>query len=485
MNIEPHPRPTPGDDDTAIDHAASHTAPVSRTPSRLGLLVRVPLALVVLVGGLYLLATQSLPYAVAETQPELALWLNPSHPAGLEARAEQLRGQLFASAVERSKDARADAESDSDAATSGGDGDAGEADAAPPRSIAFVREQSAMRDEIRDLAERLIAVAPLNATGHRLLGEVSDDVATARQHMTEAVKRSRRESVAVFWLMNDRFLARDYDAAMTHVDVLLRTRPGLARQIAAYVADMSNTPDGRAVLIRELAKAPPWRGRLLSGLRRVVREPQRVAAILLELNASDNPPTAGEQSGIISTLIRRGQVTLAYSIWLQLQPPERLASIGFINNPSFERQPEPTPFDWSWGKRASNAVASFNVRTDSGERAAHIAMFGGRVRIPPLTQTVVLGPGRYTLTGQMTGAVQSERGLVWSIRCLSGKPLAETAMLLGNPNWAPFEVTFDVPNAKDCQGQTLSLRHDSRSASEQLASGEIWFDNMKIERAKP
>lgn len=56
-------------------------------------------------------------------------------------------------------------------------------------------------------------------------------------------------------------------------------------------------------------------------------------------------------------------------------------------------------------------------------------------------------------------------------------------MLLGqSQQWRVFTLEVDVPQAEDCRGQMLRLFHDSRSASEEFISGEVWFTGLHLER---
>ena len=82
-----------------------------------------------------------------------------------------------------------------------------------------------MRKEIRQLAIRALAADPLNGEAYELLGLVSKEPERVRALMQEAVNLSRRESSALFWLLNDSFYRKDYRATLDYADLLLKTRP--------------------------------------------------------------------------------------------------------------------------------------------------------------------------------------------------------------------------------------------------------------------
>ena len=108
------------------------------------------------------------------------------------------------------------------------------------------------------------------------------------------------------------------------------------------------------------------------------------------------------------------------------------------------------------------------------------------MKFPDVSQIVLLAPGHFRLEGKLRGTIAGKRGLRWQLRCASGarRVLAETDMLLGQSReWRIFTLEAKVPPLEDCRGQALRLFHDSRSASEELLTGEVWFGDLRLEHA--
>ena len=59
-------------------------------------------------------------------------------------------------------------------------------------------------------------------------------------------------------------------------------------------------------------------------------------------------------------------------------------------------------------------------------------------------------------------------------------------MLLGqSQQWRVFSFDTEVPHLSECPGEILRLVHNSRSASEELLSGEVWFSDLRLTRVLP
>ena len=62
--------------------------------------------------------------------------------------------------------------------------------------------------------------------------------------MLQAFNRSRRESAALLWLLNESFYRKDYRLALDYADLLIRTRPELADYVMGYLAHTAEDAEG-------------------------------------------------------------------------------------------------------------------------------------------------------------------------------------------------------------------------------------------------
>lgn len=416
----------------------------------------------------WLLFAKSFSYVVAETSPALALWLNPNQPIALLILADKARDQL----LELSRpDPNPTKPADSSVTNA--------------LSNENLEKRLHLREEIRSLATRAIAIDPLNAHAFRLLAEVSENTDQIRTLMQEAVKRSRRESMAVFWLMNDSFERKDFAGVVEKADILLRTRPQLASYALSYLGNIAAEEEGRALLVSSLVQNPPWRGAFFKSLPRNTQLANTPLELMLALKDTETPPTDVELTPYLNVLLSKNFPGLAYNAWLQFRSPEDLASLKYLNNPSFSEEPSGVPFDWQVARGVNAGLEFVRLSANDAERAARFRFGTGRVKFPQMSQILLLAPGHYRFTGAFQGAIVAKRGLRWQFRCLGGKKaaLAETDMIFGQPGaLQDFAIEFDVPANDDCQAQQVRLFHDARSASEELITGEISLFALNLAR---
>ena len=227
---------------------------------------------------------------------------------------------------------------------------------------------------------------------------------------------------------------------------------------------------------------PPWRSTFFSLLPSSITDARTPLYLLLALQETKNPPTAKELSQYIDFLIQKQFPEVAYYTWLQFLPPDQLTKVSPLYNASFEIEPSGLPFDWVL-TRGRGVTTEIVHRADrQGEHALLIEFSQGRVEFPGVTQLTLLAPGTYELKGKYKGLTVGRRGLAWRVTCVGKDLLAQSENLSGDVSqWRELSLTFTVPE-KGCRAQQVRLDLDARSASEQLVSGSMWFDDMEIRK---
>jgi hypothetical protein len=429
--------------------------------------------------------TKSLPFVFAETNPELALRLNPDNPVALIALAERERAKLL-QLTEDQEDATKTPETTNSASNSGTDA-AGVLVRTNTGQATAIGEINKRRKQIVSLARRAIANDPLNARGFRLLAEVSDTPEQTRLLMKEAVKRSRRESIAVFWLLGDSFARKDFLDVVEKSEVLLRTGSNLTPEAMSYLSELAASPEGRAALVPALAQQPIWRRSFFDALPNVVQLADTPYELMSALKDAGSDLAASELAPYLNALVRENLVSYAHDIWVQLRPNGDRQPATLLNNAAFANDPSGLPFDWII-ERGANVMVEFTPLGDKDRsRSVRFSFGAGRVQFPELSQVIILAPGRYQFSGEFEGMIRARRGLRWEIHCWKGKELAKTEMVYGLPTapWQPFGLDIEIPDRDDCRSQQLRLFHDARSASEQLISGQASFRSLSLTTLAP
>lgn len=353
-----------------------------------------------------------------------------------------------------------------------------------PRDIGIAPrtpEKEALYQMVRDALHR----DPLSSRGLRLLAQLTeghapeDDVARL---MKMAASRNVHETAAVFWLMNYALKTRDFADAVKYADIILRTQSSLFSHGINALARACDDPRGLDEVTRVVKDNPPWRRLFFGTFPQYVSDARIPLHILVAVKETRTPPLPEDLTSYVSLLINNKLYELAYYTWLQLLPPEHLAKVTTPYNSDFELQPTGIPFDWVIPKGASVNAGIVPKQNAASGKVLGIEFGLGRIEFAGVQQLVLLPPGRYRFGASYRAQVTSRRGLVWAVTCVGGKELGRSPMMQGTvQEWAPIGFDFRVPET-DCPAQQLRLFHDSRSASEQLATGWSFHERPKITR---
>jgi hypothetical protein len=450
--------------------------------------------------------TRSVAAYLARGRPAVALVLNAREPTALAnlagniiSRAPPASGEASADvsletgeAMQRASQTASDrlggwAEIALNALTDGPD-EAGNADAHAAGKARRAPLSSQELQEARSFAERALSSDPLNVRALRLLGQVAviaGDRNMANRYMRAAAARSLGESQAVFAMLRDSFARKDYAQVIYYSDALLRKRPQLVGSVIPMLASMSESDDrdafGRIQSI--LAANPPWRRVFFANLLGAITDARTPLKLYMNLKDTKAGPTSSDLSAYLGFLIDRGHRELAYYTWLQFLPPEQLSNVGYLANGGFDVPLSGFPFDWAITPGSGVTIDIMDRPDVDHDKALFIEFGPGRADFKGVSQLLMLAPGNYRVVGRLKGQLAGRRGVQWLVACAGTRtPLGEGPMFLGSaPTWDEFDFTFTVPETY-CRGQTLRLSLAARSASEQLVSGSVWYDDMRIER---
>ncbi len=435
-----------------------------------------------------LVVTQTWAAIFAAHNPSLALALHPfQRRAGLELANRELQVLLGAGVAEGRTALIPDISRFAQSAPSNGPPGATGAEASATSESLSAPLPKAEIDAVAGRLRQLVAREPLNPRALRMLGLLSiaaADNVGADHLMKASVSLSKREWVAVHWMLNRSFEAKDFAATVTYADVLLRSRSQGYSTAIPVLARFAEDAAARKSLVELLTTEPPWRERFFAALVDYITDARTPLTLMLDLKRGPSPPTSREQLAYLRFLRSRNLHELAYYTWLQFLPPESLATVGYVQNGDFEQEPSGAPFDWTIVPK-SGALTRIGLCSDNGsKRCLEAHMGGSRVTKPLVTQDLLLPQGRFSMKGRFRGETAGARGLVWRLACIGVSPrIIATSTMFNLPSraWKEFEVAIEVPASK-CRAQEIRLELDARSPSEQLISGHVWFDDLAIVR---
>ena len=438
----------------------------------------------------WLVISHSLVAYLAHAAPNQALWLDSTEPTVLVNRADQAINLDALAVSAEAIDPAAGNPSPGRFAFNPTGSSTGAASAvsgtATPTGPVLSPEKN---NELRALLEQGLQREPLDPRALRLLGQLADDAgdtSRAAKFMLAAERHSLREILAVYWLASYSSNSSDHTGALFHSDVLLRTRSQFMPYAMPALVKAAESKSATAAVTSLLASNPPWRPQFFNLLPASITDARTPLGLLLALKDTAAPPVPAEIRGYLDFLLARKFYDLSYYTWLQLLPAEQLANTGFLFNGSFEAEPTASPFDWAFHPGPGVTIDRAAREDQPGHQALLVEFSNGRVEFGGVDQVTMLGPGTYQMTGVVKGQLLGRRGLVWRMSCLETitKPIGQSAMQLGLIRaWKDFEFSFTVPPGK-CRAQYLRLELDARSASEQIVSGAMWFDDLRIGRSE-
>lgn len=267
-------------------------------------------------------------------------------------------------------------------------------------SLAATRSQLASEFEQSAFAgHRALSVSPLDAAAVRAAGVAALSLGQAEkgaQLLSLGGSLGWRDQINQLWLI-DRAIASGANAfAIERMDGMLRQQ-AFTEQLLPLMPGLLRTQDGSAALAVQLANQPGWRVAFFNAF---ARDKGATTAQLLELGGrlrqAKAPLTVEDTSLIRAELASQGRYPEVRQVW-EASGQRALIGDGEFEARSGELALGAAPYEWMAGKLTGVRVETAKAQVMRKGQALAVTS-QGLGQGAALAQTVVLTPGRYTLS---------------------------------------------------------------------------------------
>jgi hypothetical protein len=291
--------------------------------------------------------------------------------------------------------------------------------------------------------------------------ELAGDGATAERAFHAAQWRDPRSLPAAYFLA-DRYLRKgDVAHGLPQVAALARLSPGGSSTVAPYLAAYARSPANWPALRSLFQQHPDLSGPALTVL---ATNPSSAAAVLALADPKQKPLNSPWLGPLLNSLVTAGDYANAHAIWA------RAAGVragSYLYDASFADKASPPPFNWS----LTFSAVGLAERQPGGR--LHVVFYGQQDGILA-TQLLLLPPGTYRLSMQLTGDVAHARSLNWSVWCDKAAEALGSVTLdaAAQKGWQ-----FSVPGG--CRAQWVKLSGVSGDLPQQV---DATVSALKLER---
>lgn len=322
----------------------------------------------------------------------------------------------------------------------------------------------ALLEQVSEIA-RKSPLAPEPFLIHGAVAQLEGRDRIAERLYFEARARDPRSRAARYFVA-DRYLRTGrVPDALGELAVLSRLTGG-GGVFGPALASYARSPGAVAQLRRFFRTAPEFEPIVLGNLATDSRNLDLILA--LWSGRSTQPGTAEWQSRIVAELVGKGDFARAYAAWRRLAGVKQ-ASPGLFN-PEFRKLPFPPPFNWSFGSGGGLADPAAGGRLE--------VIYFGREDAMLAQQLLLLGPGRYRLSMDVTGDFRDSGEIGWSVECLPKNQAVMRLPLHPEGSSARLPSVFAVPPG--CPAQRLQL---TGSPGEFPKATEFTIGKLQLTRA--
>jgi hypothetical protein len=316
--------------------------------------------------------------------------------------------------------------------------------------------------KIRDAARK----SPLDAEPFLVRGveaQIGGNEQLASEAFLAAKLRDGRSIPARYFLAEHYFRGGDAKHALEEIAFLARGVPNgvarLAPYVGIYAKDRRNWPQLRSVFRSDPSLADATLAALATDARN--------ADLVLSLaDRSSVNPRSEWPPRMVQSLITAGEYPRAHTLWSKIAHASR--ATGPIYDPDFRDSAAPPPFNWAL---TSSTVGLAERRKGGG---LHTIFYGQEDGVLA-SQLLVLSPGNYRLSMNVSGDAARMKALAWTLKCDNSK--ISIASLPLDPAAAARGWPITVPAG--CPAQLLELAATGSDLPQQT---DVTITNLKMER---
>ena len=297
--------------------------------------------------------------------------------------------------------------------------------------------------------------------------QVAGDQDLAFRAFLEARKRDPR-SVAARYFLADHYLKKgQMQLGLAEIAALTRLVPRSLDAIAPQLAAFARMPGGATRAKRLLLDQPqlePWL------LNELAANPGDANLVLSLWSGSTSDRDRNWQQRLVTSLVSAGRFQEARTAWGRFNRDAK--PVGELLDPKFEGKAMP-PFGWELASGAAGVA-----EPEPGGRL-HI-LYYGRDDLLLASQLLLLKPGPYRLSMQVSIVSPTAKSISWIVRCMP--PSRDLATIeLTAVNGGVQAADFTIP-PQGCSAQRLDLFATTPELPEQT---ELTIAELSLSRREP
>lgn len=272
--------------------------------------------------------------------------------------------------------------------------------------------------QVEALAKASLRNQALNPRALRVLGYFASarrDEKRARALIQLAERQSRRDAFTQLWLIEDAAQRGDIKGALTHYDIVLRTKPSIYSKLFPILLGALEDPSIRAALSHYIRTDEGWAPQFLTYATANSTNLPALVALVIESGGLKDPEAAHLQDlELLKRLVAEKQFSEARQIYMHMRGASaaRLTDIAFD---ATDGRSQFGPMGWQLSGEADSGAA---ITGGENGRPALSVFANAATTAAVARKLLFLRPGSYDFAATLSRFEGGEGSqLRWQLRC--------------------------------------------------------------------